>query len=286
MAIIPKVYLNSVVSIGVRDDANKIHWIGTGFFVGRNSDEEGQIVPFLVSNKHVFKGKDTVIIRMQKKGCDALEEVDYPLLNEDNSPRYVLHDMDDVDIAVLRINAQYIIDNNLEFPYIDIDNNAMSSFELRKNGAEEGSIVYMLGFPMGLVNVSSNNPISRMGCVSRMSEAQINEQHNMLIDIQNFPGNSGSPIITRPEFIAVGGSPSLQKSVLVGIVHSYIPYQESLINSQTKQVVEIRSENSGIANVHPVEYIRDIIDKIYPIPNKTAVEPLQSQLTPQAEPEA
>lgn len=270
MAIIPKVYLNSVVSIGVRDDAKKIHWIGTGFFIGRNSDKEGEIVPFLVTNKHVFKGKDTVVIRMQKKGCNDLEEVDYPLLNIDKSPRYVLHDMDDIDIAVLRINAQYIINNNLEFPYIDIDNNAMSSFELRNNGAEEGSIVYMLGFPMGLVNVSSNNPISRMGCISRMTEVQINEQHNMLVDIQNFPGNSGSPIITRPEFISVGDSSSLHKSVLVGIVHSYIPYQESLINSQTKQVVEIRSENSGIANVHPVEYIRDIIDNIYPIPNTTA----------------
>lgn len=266
MAIIPKVYLNSVVSIGIRDDAKQIHWIGTGFFIGRNSNEEGKVVPFLVSNKHVFKGKDTVIIRMQKKGSDDLEEVDFPLLNDDNSPRYVLHDMDDVDIAVLRINAQYINENNLVFPYIDIDNNAMSSFELRNNGAEEGSIVYMLGFPMGLVNVSSNNPISRMGCVSRMSEAQINEQHNMLVDIQNFPGNSGSPIITRPEFVSVGGSPALDKSVLVGIVHSYIPYQERLINSQTKQIVEIRSENSGIANVHPVEYIRDIIDKIYPKP--------------------
>ena len=219
---------------------------------------------------------------MQKKGCNDLEEIDFPLLNEDKSPRYVLHDMDDVDIAVLRINAQYIINNNLEFPYIDIDNNAMSSFELRNNGAEEGSIVYMLGFPMGLVNVSSNNPISRMGCISRMTEVQIIEQHNMLVDIQNFPGNSGSPIITRPEFIAVGDSSSLHKSVLVGIVYSYIPYQESLINSQTKQIVEIRSENSGIANVHPVEYIRDIVDKIYPLPNRPEEQQLSYRLKPNA----
>ena len=268
MAIIPKVYLNSVVSIGIRDEAKKIHWIGTGFFVGRDSDEEGKVVPFLVTNRHVFKGKDTVIIRMQKQGSEDLEEVDFPLVNSDKSPRYTLHDMADVDIVVLPINAQYILDHNLQFPYIHIDKNALSSLELRENGAEEGSIVYMLGFPMGLVNVSSNLPISRMGCIARMSETQINEQHNILVDIQNFPGNSGSPIITRPEFVSVGGSPSLQKSVLVGIVHSYIPYQERLINSQTKQVVEIRSENSGIANVHPVEYIREIIDKIYPKPTK------------------
>ena len=52
------------------------------------------------------------------------------------------------------------------------------------------------------------------------------------------------------------------KSVLIGIVHSYIPYRESLINSQTHEIVEIRSENSGLALVHPVEYIKEIIDLI------------------------
>ena len=97
-----------------------------------------------------------------------------------------------------------------------------------------------------------------------MSETQITEQHNILVDIQNFPGNSGSPIITRPETITITGTASLTKSVLVGIVHSYIPYKERLVNSQTNEIVEIRSENSGLANVHPVEYIREIIEKIYP----------------------
>lgn len=54
----------------------------------------------------------------------------------------------------------------------------------------------------------------------------------------------------------------MNKSVLVGIVHSYIPYRENLINSQTQQVVEIRSENSGIALIHPVEFIREVVDEI------------------------
>ena len=55
--------------------------------------------------------------------------------------------------------------------------------------------------------------------------------------------------------------PNVDRSLLVGIIHSYIPYRESLINSQTNEVVEVRSENSGLAMMHPVEYIRDVIDK-------------------------
>lgn len=262
MAIIPQVYLDSVVSIGVRTNATSIAWIGTGFFVGKKVANENKVYPILVTNKHVFKDKKSVVIRMKKKGMDTLQEVDIPLIKNDNKPCYYLHDSDDIDIAVLPIVAQYIIDNNLDFPFFNINDNAMSSMELRENGVDEGSIIYMLGFPMGLVNVTSNTPICRMGCISRMSEAQIIEQQNMLVDIQNFPGNSGSPIITRPDLVSITGTKALARSVLVGIVHSYIPYQESLINNQTKKVVEIRSENSGIALVHPVEYIREIVNKI------------------------
>lgn len=268
MAIIPKVYLNSVVSIGVRDDAQKIHWIGTGFFVGRCADPKDKIYPLLVSNKHVFEGMDSIVLRMMKRDSLELQVLDAPLKNDDGSLRYRTHDLDDIDVAVLPLSAQFIEDNGLDFPCFNIDENALSSNELRTYGADEGTIIYMLGFPMGLVNVSSNMPLCRMGCISRRSENQITEQHNILVDIQNFPGNSGSPIITRPEFVSITGTPSLTRSVLIGIVHSYIPYREKLINSQTKEVVEIRSENSGIALVHPVEYIREIIDEIFPKPEQ------------------
>lgn len=51
--------------------------------------------------------------------------------------------------------------------------------------------------------------------------------------------------------------------MLIGIIHAYIPYQEKLVNTQTNNVVEIRSENSGIALMHPVEFIREVIDLFY-----------------------
>lgn len=261
MAIIPESYMNSVVSIGIPINTG-IAWIGTGFFVCCSSNQENQVYPYLVSNKHVFEGRDNVVIRMKKKGRKDLQIVNVRLKSDDDRILYVPHEIADIDIAVLLLNAQVIKDEDFDFPCFHIEQNAMSSAELRSHGFDEGSIIYMLGFPMGLVNEASNLPICRMGCVSRMSETQITEQHNILVDIQNFPGNSGSPIITRPEIVSIEGTPSLTKSVLFGIVHSYIPYNENLINSQTNEVVEVRSENSGIALVHPVEYIRDIIKKI------------------------
>lgn len=263
MSLIPDFYKNAVVSIGVRNDTRTINWIGTGFFVVRKIDDKSSR-PFLITNRHVFASKHNVVIRMKEKGTSKLKEIDAPIVN-DVKPIYVLHPDENIDIAVLPLNGSFIMSNNLEFPAINIDENAMTSDELRKAGVNDGSIVFMLGFPMGLVNASSSAPICRMGCVARICESQIVEQHSILVDIQNFPGNSGSPIITKPEFVSIEGTPALSKSVLLGIVHSYIPYNESLVNQQTGDVVEIRSENSGLAMAHPVEYIRNIIDMIQPI---------------------
>ena len=270
MAIIPQFYKNAVVSIGVKNQNSDIAWIGTGFFVTRAIDENN-VRPFLVTNRHVFLGKSTIVIRMKEKDTENLKEFDVSIVRSDGSyeiPIYVLHTQDDIDIAVLPLDASFIVENHLECPTFDIDSNAMTSSELRENGFDEGSLIFMLGYTMGLVNQSSSLPICRLGCIARISKEQIQEKHNILVDIQNFPGNSGSPIINRPEVVSIQGTKNLDRSVLVGIIHSYIPYEETLINSQTGRLVEVRSENSGLAYAHPVEYIRDIIDMISPLHNE------------------
>lgn len=266
MALIPRQFIDSVVSIGSRNSDNSILWFGTGFFVGRSIDDPDKVVPFLVTNKHVLQSSKQIVVRMKENGSERLIEMDV-FLEKDGLPLYKIHPQNDIDIAVLQLDASVILDKNLIFQGFNIDTQALSSVELREKGVDEGSLIYMLGFPMGLVNQTSNLPLCRLGCIARMSEAQINEDHNMLVDVQNFPGNSGSPIVLRPDTSAIIGTKSLNRSVLVGIIHSYIPYQEQLVNSQTRRVVEIRSENSGIANAHPVEYIRDVIDLYLPSPN-------------------
>lgn len=262
MSLIPKFYKDAVVSIGLKSADGNISWIGTGFFVSRKV-AENQVKPFLVTNKHVLDGCNSIVIRMKEKESDNLKIMDATIKNG-NTILYQVHDNPNIDIAVLPLDGAVIMQNNLEFPSFDIDDNALSSAELRASGVDEGTLIYMLGFTMGRVNQASGDPICRLGCVARINEAQIQEEQNILIDIQNFPGNSGSPIINKPEIISIEGTPNLNRSVLVGIIHSYLPYEDTLISTQTKKVVEIRTENSGLAYAHPVEYITEIIDKVVP----------------------
>ena len=262
MSIIPSAFLNAVTPIGIRVNQS-VTWVGTGFFVTRRVNAKGDAKPFLITNKHVVKGHKSIVVKMRKRDDSSLNELDAPLDNA-NGPIYKLHKEGSIDIAVIPLNANYIMENKYDFPAFDIDENAMSSFELRDNGVDEGSLIHMLGYPMGLVNVQSMLPICRLGCIARISEEQVKEQRNIMVDIQNFPGNSGSPVLLRPDIVSIKGTRNLTRCVLLGIIHSYLPYRETLIYSQTKETVEIRSENSGIAYAHPVEYIREIIDEIQP----------------------
>lgn len=257
MSLIPEAFVRAVASIGVRNNCD-IKWIGTGFFVNKPVDES-KVQPFFITNKHVIEGKDSVVIRMKKLSTGELVVIDMPLCDS-GEPLYTSHPSTNIDIVAVLINGGYLGEHNLDYVGYDIFRNAKSSAELREAGCTEGNDIFMLGYPMGMVDVESNTPICRSGCLARMDRKEIERTKNMLVDVHNFPGNSGSPILTKPEVVAVTGTKALSECVLAGIVHRYIPYQESLVNSQTHQVVEIRSENSGIAKVHPVEFIREVVE--------------------------
>lgn len=177
MSILPRPFMNAVVSIGTKNGA-QVKWFGTGFFIHKRVSET-QIVPFLVTNRHVFQDRRNVIIRLTEHDSHNLKIVDVPLI-KDEKTLYAVSEDEKIDIAVLRLNGKYFEDNGFDFISFDIEGNAMSSQELLSNGVDEGSIVYMLGFPMGLVNINSNTPICRMGCIARMSESQISETKNIL----------------------------------------------------------------------------------------------------------
>ena len=94
---------------------------------------------------------------------------------------------------------------------------------MKQRGVFEGDLVYSLGYPLNLVNTSQKNPICRLGCISRISDLYIPgiPEVNFLVDAQSFPGNSGGPVILRPELTPVKGSySSVNRSNLYLVLYS------------------------------------------------------------------
>ena len=77
------------------------------------------------------------------------------------------------------------------------------------------------------------------------------------------PGNSGGPVVYVPS-IKLGEdftSLLINEQKLIGIIASYIPYQEVAISPQTGRPRVIFEENPGLSEVIPAKAIKDLISR-------------------------
>ena len=262
MSLIPKQFMDSVVLISTQNDSYRS--FATGFFVGRKFSENTYCI-YLVTNKHVIENEKSLNLWMIHKNKEETISFPIDLYDEVGQPKYYLNSNKKVDVAVIKLPVNSENLDNSDFNFINIDENTLISEELINNDNAEGSLVYMLGFPMSTTfDNSSLKPISRLGSIARMNKKEILKQGYAWADIQNFKGNSGSPILLRPELMHLNGTNALEKSALIGVVCGYAPYKNKVKENKDKETEFFIEENSGLAGFVPIEYVIQIIDKIQP----------------------
>lgn len=264
MALIPRTYMDTLVTISVNSKNDEKFCIGTGFLVGKFIKEENNkrcYAVFLVTNKHVLEGKKIIYLGFNQFGTYATNEFEI-VLNNNGILNYSAHIDPNVDVVALNLNANVLNTTKSKYSFFALEENTLYVENMKNDDVYEGDLVNVLGFPMNLVDFNHKDPICRIGCISKISNLYTpgSPDKNFIIDAQAFPGNSGGPVILRPELTAVVGTKPHVKAVLIGILHSYIPYQDKLVSLQTNEIVSTTRENSGLTNVHPVDFIRDVID--------------------------
>lgn len=256
MAIIPQIFNDAVVAIGgVNKDGEKV-WYATGFVVGRKN-EGGEYDTFLVSNKHVLDdGSKSVLLRFNIAGKIDAKDYTATLIDADGNKKFSVHP--ESDVACLFLNDSILSTDLGSLSAFYLDEYALTREQMIENDVIEGSIVYSLGFPSGLVGVDSKVPLCRMGCISKIKEPY--GANGYLLDIQNFPGSSGSPVINRIEANHLKGTKVYNSTRLIGIMAKYIPYRDVLISRQTGKEMQIVQENSGIAVAYDVNSINETVE--------------------------
>jgi len=274
VALIPDLYFKAVVAIGVAQ-GNQLAWIGTGFLYGHTVKPEpnGEYLPFLVTNKHVLNGQSEVILRFENSVGGSSQFV-VPLL-QNGKAIWNGHPDPEVDVAVLQINA-----NVLQSVIGPANLFADSVHTLPLNAPDaahlcEGDGIFLLGFPLGLVDQVVNLPIVRGGTLARIKDCRGNRSKSFLIDCQTFPGNSGGPVLIRPSIVSVAGTTSPNHCKLIGIVASYLPYRDVAVSKQTGREKIVFEENSGLSNVFPVDAIVTTVSAAITVGN-TPAEPHQA----------
>jgi S1-C subfamily serine protease len=263
MALIPPFFLDCVVAIGTLNDKFEKVWVGTGFLVGKlnkvNEDGTKNYSPYLVTNKHVLKNLDKIIVRFNPQTDQAAK--DFVIDSKDAAGNQVWtgHSNPNYDVAVIRLNGDVLQKEGLKFGLF-VDDDSIISLESMKNlEVTEGDFIYVLGFPMGIVAKDRQHVIVRQGVIARIRDLFENRNTDFVVDAVVFPGNSGGPVILKPEVISITGTKSNPKAGLIGIIKSYIPYQDIAISQQTNRPRVIFEENSGLSLVEPVDHILETI---------------------------
>jgi len=217
---------------------------------------------FLITNKHVLASHDNILLRFNHSSGVATQDHPVALVKEGKS--VVSHHNDpDIDVAVFFINPNILNQAGSKFAFIPLDEQSLDVSGLKEEGVSEGDSIFVLGFPMSLVGESSNCVIARSGSIARMRGIIAQQRKDFMIDANVFPGNSGGPVINRPEFVAIEGTKAIQRSVLIGVVKSYLPYFDTAISQQTGRAKISFEENSGLALVETVDSIRETVEICY-----------------------
>lgn len=273
MALIPPQFLNSVLSIEVEGKGAKgepqLTSIATGFLVGKATGEANEIGPlfklFVITNRHVFEDLNTntllktVYFRFNTvDGKAHYFRVD--LVQPDGTPIWARHQNVNVDLAVLPISANAINEAQINYHFFtDVDLFYAKDFEAKNVSTGDG--LFVLGFPMSISGKSRNFVIVRQGIIARVDE-EVLEDGFYYIDASAFPGNSGGPVIVKPELVSLQGSKPNQRSALIGVISSGVTFNDVAISQQTGEPRIIFKEQTGLIRVVPVELIFEVIDGI------------------------
>lgn len=262
MGLIPSLFLDAVVAVALPDESGKPRYCATGFLYGelirQVSPGVGSYQVFLVTNRHVVDGERVAWLRFNPDGEKPAREYRLELYDSQERPLWFQHPDDLIDVAVVRITAQRLKDDGIRFDVFLSDIHVLGRQRAQQAGVTEGDGVFVLGFPLGLVGEQRNYVIVRQGAIARIRDCYAGASKDFLLDCSVFPGNSGGPVVNRPEAMSIQGTEAVNATYLLGVVAGYVPYRDTAISAQTKRPRIIFEENSGLASVFPIDYVADL----------------------------
>lgn len=216
-----------------------------------------QNIYHLITAKHVIKDRETgelkdgtMLVFFNSKDGNIKSR---PISNAKTelNVNWIFHQDTEVDVAIIPFAIDEDEDDILVIP---------DDLFLLVNNICELYDVFFLSYQPGIEPINKISPIFRSGIISI-----INNNKTFYIDASAFPGNSGSPVFTKPspitfskDGISIGGDQTGGK--FIGIIGRYIPYREVAISAQTGRARVIFEENTGLSKVWSIDLINEIIN--------------------------
>jgi hypothetical protein len=265
VALLPREYLDYVVALG-RTTGDATQWVATGFFLGhfreKTPDGKSSYDMFLVSNRHVFEGLGTEArVRLNPEPPGPAREL-LLTLRKDGTQLWYDHPDPTIDVAVVPARVKTLKGHGIPMRAFRSDLDVAPLARLAELGSAEGDSVFTLGYPMTLVGPERNFALVRQGCIARIRDTLAGLSREFLIDCPAFPGNSGSPVILKPEVISIAGTESCDTAYLIGVLAKNLTYSDVAVSTQTQEPRVVFQENSGLSVVFPVDHVIEVVTKV------------------------
>ncbi len=267
MSLVPAYFLDSVAAIGEPGEHASINYVATAFLCGHpastQTSKKHSYWTFVVTNRHVVRAERQLWIRFRAPatGQDAPP---FPIPVGESPPPdpWIFHPDPSIDLAVLPLDAVPMPPEFQPSRFLTLDRHAIAREELRSSECNEGNEVFILGFPMGIAGASQNDVIVRHGIIARIQNWYDGRSKDFLIDSSIYPGNSGGPVVLKPVLWSASHKPKISHARLLGLVAAYLPYQDVAISRQTGRMRLVSEENSGLAQVVPIDAVVELTSVI------------------------
>jgi len=203
--------------------------IGTGFFFAFKEEANGAMVPGIITNKHVLKGANKIILRFTAANSDNTPRIGsiHVFSIDDFATRWLPHPDPDVDLAVIPVGEllanEKASGSPLYFKTVGKSHIPLKDRLLQFSALED---IVLIGYPIGLWDSVNNMPIFRKGITATQPGLNYEGRHEFLIDAACFPGSSGSPVFRYRPALGLNSSGGIQitgdapQLSLLGVLHA------------------------------------------------------------------
>lgn len=271
--LLPAFFLNCVVALGdvttvpVSGAPAVRQWqtYGTGFFYGYLTKDDAEPKKreyeiYLVTARHVVADRKNLKARVNPSVAgQAGQEFEIPSVPPPGHNTWFYHPDPAIDVAAVRVDYNSLNSAGLAVSFFEQDQHVVLRTDMPALETAAGDGVYVLGFPMGLAGSQRNYVIVRQGVIARISEMIDSASTTFMIDAFVFPGNSGGPVVLRPEFVSIEGTKAYGKAALIGLVTQSRNYVDTAVSLQTNRPRITFEENAGLAEVLPIDYVNAAI---------------------------
>ncbi|MXZ94966.1 MAG: trypsin-like serine protease [Acidimicrobiaceae bacterium] len=230
--------------------------IGTGFIYA-HSDRSGWLVTCKHVVQEIVENSGRIIVRSNKEDHGEMMMFRANL-------EWTFHPS--ADVAVHVTDPEILKQNNIQYMAL---HRGYTRGEAMAASLLEGDSVFIIGFPSGWREGRQDYPVVRYGVLAQVRGWYNEEHETFLVDGSGFGGNSGGPVVTKPEISAVAGwsDARITESRLIGMVSKVTrePVEVSRMRvldtaAQTGETKPVFLQHSDLIEVVPVDLIEETIE--------------------------